>query len=66
MVALLDTEASTDITFEVASTVPFSEPFKGDKAMADRDWRAIITNAGLRKGVTGKTIDGIYTGKMPE
>ena len=66
LVAMLDTEAASDVTFEVSSTVPFSEQFAGDEKVADRDWGALVTAAGLRQGVTGKTIDGVYTGKMTE
>lgn len=31
-----------------------------------RDWVALLGGAELRRGVTGKTINGVYTGKEPE
>lgn len=33
-----------------------------------RDWNALLASApgGLRQGVTGKTIDGVYTGREVE
>lgn len=31
-----------------------------------RDWAALLGGAELRRGVTGKTINGVYTGKEPE
>jgi hypothetical protein len=33
---------------------------------AVRDWEEVITQAQLVPGVTGKTIDGVYSGKTPE
>ena len=65
-VALLDTPAAADTTFEVGSTVPFSQPWEGVAAAPPRDWAATLREAGLRRRVTGKTIDGVYTGREPE
>jgi len=65
--SLLDSPQCVGTTFEVKSTVPFSETFEGPgeaKAGVDRDWDAIL--AGLRKGVTGKTVGGVYTADRPE
>jgi hypothetical protein len=68
LVALLDEPAATDTTFEVKSTVPFSQPWTVDPASPPtaRDWGALLRGAGLRKGVTGKTVGGVYTGRDPE
>lgn len=66
-VALLSTPAATGVTFEVKSTVPFSQPWEGPPAgTPPRDWRATVAAAGLVPGVTGKTVDGVYTGKQVE
>jgi hypothetical protein len=54
-------------TFEIKSTVPFSQPWTAEdaaKAPPTRDWRALL--ADLRPGVTGKTVNGVYTGAAPE
>lgn len=51
------------------STVPFSQPWTRDPAKeADppRDWAALLGAAKLKRGVTGRTVDGIYTGRQPE
>ena len=66
-VALLDQPAARDTTFEVGSTVPFSQPWTAEDAAggaAARDWAPLL--AGLKKRVTGKTIDGRYLGTEPE
>lgn len=67
-VALLRQPAASSTTFEVGSTVPFSQPWQVDAASPPppRDWTALLQGAGLRRGVTGKTVDGVYTGKEPE
>jgi hypothetical protein len=67
-VALLDQPDGAGLTFEVKSTVPFSEPWAVDAAAPPpaRDWGAALAGAGLRKGVTGKTVGGVYTGREPE
>lgn len=64
--ALLDQPAARDVTFEVGSTVPFSQPWTAEEAgsAAQRDWAPLL--AGLRQRVTGKTIDGRYLGTEPE
>ncbi len=31
-----------------------------------RDWTAVLKESHLRQGVTGKTVNGVYTGKEPE
>ena len=54
-------------TFEIKSTVPFSQPWTADdaaEAPPTRDWRALL--ADVRPGVTGKTVNGVYTGTAPE
>jgi hypothetical protein len=68
VVALLSLPAATDTTFEVKSTVPFSQPW-GDADAAGqpaRDWGATVAAAGLVPGVTGKTVGGVYSGRRPE
>ena len=71
-VAMLTGEAGTsciDTTFEVKSSVPFSQPWTeadSDAAGrgAKRDWAALL--AGLKPGVTGRTVKGVYTGRNVE
>jgi hypothetical protein len=48
----------------VKSRVPFSELWEGpgEGVDAKNDWKALLFEAKLRPGVTGKTIDGVYTG----
>jgi uncharacterized protein YbjT (DUF2867 family) len=65
-VALLDEAVAADTTFEIKSTIPFSEPWEGQPGAGPRDWRSVLSEAGLMKGVTGKTVNGVYTGKQPE
>jgi hypothetical protein len=65
-VELLSSEAATNTTFEIKSTVPFSTPFTPAPGAPPRDWSALLSTSGLRPGVTGKTVNGIYTGKEPE
>lgn len=67
-VALLEEPAGRDLTFEVGSTVPFSQPWTVDAASPPppRNWAAELAGAGLKPRVTGKTIGGKYTGKEPE
>lgn len=66
--ALLESPEGLDKTFEIKSTVPFSQPWTAEAAAgaAPRDWRATLAAAGLQEGVTGKTVNGVYTGKQPE
>lgn len=67
-VHLLESSAATDRTFEVRSTVPFSEPWTDEQsaAAAARDWEGALLEAELKRGVTGKTVKGIYTGRDAE
>lgn len=67
-VELLDIPAAVGTTFEIKSTVPFSQPWGEDDKAAQqpRDWAAAITGAALVPGVTGKTVNGVYSGKRPE
>lgn len=54
-----------NVTFEVKSTLPFSEPFvPPEGGPPERDWSGILW--GLEAGVTGKTVDGVYTGRQVE
>ena len=65
--ALLEQPAGAGMTFEVGSTVPFSQAWEGAGADAPaRDWGALLAGAGLRPRVTGKTVNGRYLGKEPE
>ena len=66
-VHLLSSKAGRDATFEVKSTVPFSQPWEGPEGAATAtDWEALLARAELQAGVTGKTVDGVYTGAQPE
>lgn len=49
-----------------AATVPFSKPWSPSTPSPKRDWALLLQGAKLVPGVTGKTIDGRYTGKAPE
>lgn len=67
-VDLLSIPAAAGTTFEIKSTVPFSQPWtEDDKAgQSPRNWADAITGAGLVPGVTGKTVNGVYSGKRLE
>eukprot|EP01025_Chloroclados_australasicus_P028841 TRINITY_DN2860_c0_g2_i1.p1 TRINITY_DN2860_c0_g2~~TRINITY_DN2860_c0_g2_i1.p1 ORF type:complete len:260 (+),score=31.12 TRINITY_DN2860_c0_g2_i1:59-781(+) len=75
-VHLLYSNAARNTTFEVSSTLPFSEPWTGrgddaaetssDPSVWRRDWEAELEAAQLKQGVTGKTVNGVYTGTSPE
>eukprot|EP00878_Enallax_costatus_P006301 GHUV01006605.1.p1 GENE.GHUV01006605.1~~GHUV01006605.1.p1 ORF type:complete len:707 (+),score=173.74 GHUV01006605.1:310-2430(+) len=67
-VSLLNQPSAVGLTFEIKSTIPFSQPWQGaDSAAAgSRDWGSELSAAGLKRGVTGKTVNGVYTGKEPE
>ncbi|GBF91894.1 hypothetical protein Rsub_04999 [Raphidocelis subcapitata] len=67
-VALLDCPAAAGATFEIKSTVPFSQPWTADDSAAApaRDWGAVLAGSGLAAGVTGKTVGGVYSGRRPE
>eukprot|EP00667_Euglena_gracilis_P004954 EG_transcript_4974 len=54
------TQPITNVTFEVKSTIPFSEQWTGPQGEMVRDWAALL--APLRPGVTGKTENGVYSG----
>jgi uncharacterized protein YbjT (DUF2867 family) len=71
----------TDATFEIKSTVPFSQPWTpeasaealaaegvagGGAAASTRDWAKLLPAGGLRRGVTGRTIGGAYSGDAVE
>jgi hypothetical protein len=67
-VDLLDVPSAVGATFEIKSTVPFSQPWgpADSEAAPARDWAATIASAKLIPGVTGKTVNGVYSGKRPE
>eukprot|EP00199_Chlamydomonas_sp_CCMP681_P001464 CAMPEP_0119103538 /NCGR_PEP_ID=MMETSP1180-20130426/1956_1 /TAXON_ID=3052 ORGANISM="Chlamydomonas cf sp, Strain CCMP681" /NCGR_SAMPLE_ID=MMETSP1180 /ASSEMBLY_ACC=CAM_ASM_000741 /LENGTH=608 /DNA_ID=CAMNT_0007088073 /DNA_START=1 /DNA_END=1827 /DNA_ORIENTATION=- len=67
-VALLTVPSAVGVTLEVKSTVAFSSPWTVDPAAPPpaRDWAEELIKADLKPGVTGKTINGKYTGKEPE
>ncbi len=65
--ALGECGAMAGTTFEIKSEVPFSEPFESPDGWQGRpveDWAALLR--GIRPGVTGKTVNGVYTGARPE
>jgi len=63
-VSLLDCPGGADVSFEIKSTVPFSQPWTEEDSQGakGRDWADELRKADLQAGVTGKTIDGVYTG----
>jgi hypothetical protein len=68
-VSLLQLPAGTGLTFEVKSTIPFSQPWEGISQEAaqqggGRDWAQELS--GLKRGVTGKTVNGVYSGRKVE
>lgn len=75
-ISLLNSKAAANTTFEVTSTIAFSDPWTGCESSggewprgagaAGRDWERELRQAKLVPGVTGKTIDGVYTGTEPE
>jgi len=68
LVHLLDEPCACNTIFEIKSTVPFSQPWTIDEANPPppRDWHTLLADADLQVGVSGKTIDGVYTGKNVE
>jgi len=64
-VSLLEQKDMANVTFEIKSTVPFSTPFEIDprNPPPSRDWGALLRTSKLKPHVTGKTIDGVYTGR---
>jgi hypothetical protein len=74
-VHLLKSEAACNTTFEIKSTIPFSQHWEGPPDGEDwgecgspkpRDWEPELLAANLKRGVTGKTVNGVYTGKQVE
>ncbi|GAX82458.1 hypothetical protein CEUSTIGMA_g9885.t1 [Chlamydomonas eustigma] len=68
---LLSQPAALNCTFEIKSTIPFSQAWDGSLAGAGepivgRDWNKLLLGSALEPGVTGKTIDGVYQGKTPD
>ena len=47
-----------NVTFEVKSTIPFSQPWEGPEEEVTRDWPAFF--GAFQEGITGKTVDGVY------
>lgn len=60
------TALASALSQPLAATVPFSEPWSPSTPAPKRDWASLLQGAQLVPGVTGKTIDGRYTGKAPE
>lgn len=65
-VALLNQPGACDTSFEVKSTIPFAEVYEPSDDQASRNWTKFINDADLIKGVTGKTVKGVYTGREVE
>lgn len=66
-IAALHRSDAEDVTFEVGSTVPFSQPWEGDLeewGRGEERWDDLLS--GIRQGVTGKTVNGVYTGRGRE
>ncbi|KAL3146123.1 hypothetical protein ABBQ38_015470 [Trebouxia sp. C0009 RCD-2024] len=57
-VELLSRPEALDKTFEVKSTVPFSQPFEVNPQTPPehRDWQALLKTAHLKENVTGKSV----------
>lgn len=67
LVASLQEPCVADITFEVRSTVPVAETWTPPAEQSvSRDWGELLRSAGLKPAVTGRTVDGVYTGKQPD
>lgn len=66
LVEMLGLTYTTDTTFEVVGSIPSTQPYVPEDNLKPRDWPSIFENAKLKKGVTGKTIDGVYTGRDPQ
>eukprot|EP00892_Ulva_mutabilis_P002707 jgi/Ulvmu1/12437/UM009_0089.1 len=73
-VSLLSSPVAANTTFEVGSTLVPTEDWTG-ATEADqespqegpgRDWDVELRAADLKQGVTGKTVNGVYTGTQPE
>jgi hypothetical protein len=45
------------------ATLPQVDP---SSPPAARDWGALLAGADIRPGITGKTINGVYSGRAPE
>eukprot|EP01026_Neomeris_dumetosa_P052958 TRINITY_DN4720_c0_g1_i1.p1 TRINITY_DN4720_c0_g1~~TRINITY_DN4720_c0_g1_i1.p1 ORF type:complete len:619 (-),score=81.13 TRINITY_DN4720_c0_g1_i1:330-2102(-) len=67
-VYLLEEPSMVNVTFEIKSTVPVTTPFEVDPSNPPppRDWATLLKDAKLKPGVTGKTVDGVYTGREVE
>lgn len=67
LVAALKEPCAADITFEVRSTVPVAETWtpSADQPVS-RNWGELLRSADLKRAVTGRTVDGVYTGKQPD
>lgn len=67
-VDLLSVPSASGTTFEIKSTVPFSQPWtpEDEAKQPERDWKQVVEAAKLVPGVTGRTVNGVYTGKLPE
>ena len=67
-VSLLNQPAAAGTTFEIKSTIPFSQPWEVDPQAppSRKNWGQVLEGVGLQRGVTGKTVNGVYTGKQPE
>ena len=65
LIEMLNQPSVLDTALEAKCTLPFDEVFVPETGPEDasRDWNALFEGANLRKGVTGKTIDGVYTGR---
>jgi hypothetical protein len=65
--SLLEMPGSAGTTFEISSTVPFSQPFVADESFERRsqeEWQSLLSK--VEKGVTGKTVEGVYSGRRKE
>ncbi|MCZ6919451.1 MAG: hypothetical protein O7C60_03710, partial [Rickettsia endosymbiont of Ixodes persulcatus] len=57
-IALLRTPKAVNTTFEIKSTIPFSEPWTEEKSDGQfREWGKILADADLKPNVTGKSVE---------
>ena len=56
------------LPIQSTATIPFSQPWALPEGGSGtpREWGAVLSEAQLVPGVTGKTVGGVYSGRRPE